>query len=92
MATVRRALFRLPEIILNLLIQQAEKEHFGQAVDKRQQKQKKGLQPVAKISRNPLLFRGGDDGIRTHDPYLAKVMLSQLSYIPTGFKFVSGET
>lgn len=28
-------------------------------------------------------FRGGDDGIRTHDPYVANVMLSQLSYIPT---------
>ena len=27
--------------------------------------------------------RGGDDGIRTHDPYVANVMLSQLSYIPT---------
>jgi hypothetical protein len=27
---------------------------------------------------------GGDEGIRTLDPYLAKVMLSQLSYIPTG--------
>jgi hypothetical protein len=25
---------------------------------------------------------GGDEGIRTPDPYLAKVMLSQLSYIP----------
>lgn len=28
-------------------------------------------------------FRGGDDGIRTHDPHVANVMLSQLSYIPT---------
>ena len=27
--------------------------------------------------------RGGDDGIRTHDPHVANVMLSQLSYIPT---------
>ena len=26
---------------------------------------------------------GGDDGIRTHDPHVANVMLSQLSYIPT---------
>lgn len=26
--------------------------------------------------------RGGDDGIRTHDPHVANVMLSQLSYIP----------
>ena len=25
---------------------------------------------------------GGDDGIRTHDPRLAKAMLSQLSYVP----------
>ncbi len=25
---------------------------------------------------------GGDDGIRTHDPHVANVMLSQLSYIP----------
>ena len=30
-----------------------------------------------------LVFRGGDDGIRTHDPHVANVMLSQLSYIPT---------
>lgn len=29
-------------------------------------------------------YRGGDDGIRTHDPHVANVMLSQLSYIPTG--------
>ena len=29
------------------------------------------------------VFRGGDDGIRTHDPHVANVMLSQLSYIPT---------
>ena len=27
-------------------------------------------------------FDGGDDGIRTHDPHVANVMLSQLSYIP----------
>ncbi len=30
-----------------------------------------------------LKARGGDDGIRTHDPHVANVMLSQLSYIPT---------
>ena len=30
-----------------------------------------------------LRLRGGDDGIRTHDPHVANVMLSQLSYIPT---------
>ena len=29
---------------------------------------------------------GGDDGIRTHDPYVANVVLSQLSYIPI-FKY-----
>ena len=27
-------------------------------------------------------FVGGDGGIRTHDPYVANVMLSQLSYTP----------
>ena len=27
-------------------------------------------------------FFGGDGGIRTHDPYVANVMLSQLSYTP----------
>lgn len=27
-------------------------------------------------------FYGGDDGIRTHDPHVANVVLSQLSYIP----------
>ena len=32
---------------------------------------------------SPYNFRGGDDGIRTHDPHVANVMLSQLSYIPT---------
>lgn len=39
------------------------------------------------VASYPILYvRGGDDGIRTHDPYLAKVMLSQLSYIPTGIR------
>ena len=33
--------------------------------------------------RPDLVLRGGDDGIRTHDPHVANVMLSQLSYIPT---------
>ena len=28
--------------------------------------------------------RGGDDGIRTHDPLLAGQVLSQLSYTPIG--------
>lgn len=28
-------------------------------------------------------FRGGDEGIRTLDPHVANVVLSQLSYIPT---------
>jgi hypothetical protein len=28
---------------------------------------------------------GGDDGIRTHDLYVANVPLSQLSYIPTDY-------
>ncbi len=36
-------------------------------------------------------FRGGDDGIRTHDPHVANVMLSQLSYIPTGLCALSRE-
>ena len=47
---------------------------------------KKRLPVKKKVRRNnPLTcsFRGGDDGIRTHDPYVANVMLSQLSYIPT---------
>ena len=35
--------------------------------------------------QQPLHFHGGDDGIRTHDPYVANVMLSQLSYIPTSY-------
>ena len=35
--------------------------------------------------RPDLRLRGGDDGIRTHDPHVANVMLSQLSYIPTCF-------
>ena len=28
------------------------------------------------------VYHGGDDGIRTRDPYVANVMLYQLSYIP----------
>ena len=32
--------------------------------------------------RVPLLYAGGDDGIRTHDPLLAGQVLSQLSYTP----------
>ena len=28
------------------------------------------------------IIPGGDDGIRTHDPHVANVVLSQLSYIP----------
>ena len=35
------------------------------------------------LSYEPLcLSRGGDDGIRTHDPLLAGQVLSQLSYTP----------
>ena len=35
-----------------------------------------------------LSSRGGDDGIRTHDPLLAGQVLSQLSYTPIkGFAF-----
>jgi hypothetical protein len=30
----------------------------------------------------PLMHLGGDDGTRTHDPHIANVVLSQLSYIP----------
>lgn len=30
-------------------------------------------------------FHGGDEGIRTLGPHVANVMLSQLSYIPTGY-------
>lgn len=36
-----------------------------------------------------LNIRGGDDGIRTHDPHVANVMLSQLSYIPTGSALIA---
>lgn len=36
-------------------------------------------------SRVRIESRGGDDGIRTHDPHVANVMLSQLSYIPTKY-------
>lgn len=39
-----------------------------------------GAKPLASPRSD---FRGGDDGIRTHDPHVANVMLSQLSYIPT---------
>ena len=41
-----------------------------------------GTKPVASPRSN---FRGGDEGIRTLDPHVANVVLSQLSYIPTGY-------
>ena len=34
-------------------------------------------------------FRHGDEGIRTPDPLLARQVLSQLSYTPEGYVFVS---
>ena len=44
----------------------------------------KGADCIRKgLLREALGLRGGDDGIRTHDPHVANVMLSQLSYIPT---------
>ena len=36
-----------------------------------------------------ILGSGGDDGVRTHGPHVANVMLSQLSYIPTGFALLA---
>ncbi len=44
------------------------------------------------LSYEPLcLSRGGDDGIRTHDPLLAGQVLSQLSYTPSSDRvFFSG--
>lgn len=36
-------------------------------------------------------FHGGDEGIRTLGPHVANVMLSQLSYIPTGYARRSAE-
>ena len=39
--------------------------------------------PEALLPAPESSLRGGDDGIRTHDPHVANVMLSQLSYIPT---------
>ena len=35
------------------------------------------------ISGKFVKFFGGGDGIRTHDPNVANVVLSQLSYAPT---------
>ena len=43
-----------------------------------------GKEKGRRWDRRPVHFHGGDDGIRTHDPHVANVMLSQLSYIPTG--------
>lgn len=34
------------------------------------------------VHKNGVESSGGDDGIRTHDPHVANVVLSQLSYIP----------
>lgn len=36
-----------------------------------------------------LSSHGGDEGIRTLGPHVANVMLSQLSYIPTGFALLA---
>jgi hypothetical protein len=36
------------------------------------------------------LVIGGDDGIRTHDPLLAKQVLCQLSYVPA-LQIVGGD-
>ncbi len=44
------------------------------------------------MMRARINFRGGDDGIRTHDPHVANVMLSQLSYIPTGYMRLRART
>ena len=35
---------------------------------------------------------GGDDGTRTHDPLLAKQVLFQLSYVPSGVIIVGRDT
>ena len=37
-------------------------------------------------------FSGGDDGTRTHDPLLAKQVLFQLSYVPSGVTIVGRDT
>ena len=42
---------------------------------------KKGF--LKALNAETLAIFGGDDGIRTHDLYVANVPLSQLSYIPT---------
>ena len=52
------------------------------------------LTPTAIKSRSGLLptclsSHGGDEGIRTLGPHVANVMLSQLSYIPTGFALLA---
>ena len=44
---------------------------------------------VKDVSNPPGGNRGGDEGTRTPDPLLAKEVLSQLSYIPTGARIVS---
>ena len=53
-----------------------------------------GLRWGKKKSRPKLLptclsSHGGDEGIRTLGPHVANVMLSQLSYIPTGFALLA---
>ncbi len=40
--------------------------------------------------RNPCGFPGADDGIRTRDPHLGKVMLYQLSYVRVTFRLPGG--
>lgn len=46
-------------------------------------KSKSGFLPTC------LSSHGGDEGIRTLGPHVANVMLSQLSYIPTGFALLA---
>ena len=55
----------------------------GKVDSVRAQMRAQSMQNGPGIFPRPLHFRGGDDGIRTHDPHVANVMLSQLSYIPT---------
>ena len=41
---------------------------------------------VRRLSFSPLSGSGGDNEIRTHDPLLARQVLSQLSYTPMSAK------
>ena len=77
---------KLPPCVSAIKTAPADSRRFGRLVLRPQSIRAHALfrkEKGRRWDRRPLHFHGGDDGIRTHDPHVANVMLSQLSYIPT---------